>query len=338
MSTKLSININCRKWKLNLLSIHLIRKEDLKKTLIILFLTLGFISVSYSFVSAKEISEETELQKAKTEKYISWVYNKIKFPKGGKLNYEVFKNAFYGYLNLSEAGKVDRENILSICDFTLSSNKKRLWIIDLKNKKVLHHSLVAHGMGTGEEYATVFSNTHDSHQSSLGFYITKETYTGNNGYSLKLEGVDGSYNSNAYDRAIVIHGAEYVSEQFARDNQRLGRSHGCPALPVETAPVIIDKLKNGTCFFIYHTANNYLSKSRWLNNSVQSLPMEAEMMDLNEVANNPRYVKSAIKPLELSDDEAKPDVSDAPKEKKISSVVIINLNSRTGQSDTCVVK
>lgn len=301
---------------------------------------LLFATIPSSAVFAKMPVDETESEdiiKTRTDKYINFVYNKIKFARNAKLNFEVFKSAFYGYLNMLEEGKIDREAVLSICDFTLSSNRKRLWVIDLKAKKVLFHSLVAHGMGTGEEFATAFSNTQDSHQSSQGFYVTGETYTGNNGYSLKLHGVDGSYNSNAYDRAVVIHGADYVSEQFARDNVRLGRSHGCPALPVETAPIIIDKIKNGSCFFIYHTANNYLSRSRWLNSPVRSLPQEADFMDLNnDVKNNPRYVY--VKSSDKEEPDPDSEVVQSTKEKIISSVVTINVNSRTGVCDTIIVK
>ncbi|MBK7589605.1 MAG: murein L,D-transpeptidase catalytic domain family protein [Bacteroidetes bacterium] len=310
-------------------------KNSIFKITLLLLLAIGYSDIGF----AKSIDEKETFHDAKTSKYIQFVYNKIKFNKSNKLSFEVFKTAFYGYLNMLEAGKISNENILSICDFTLSSTKKRLWVIDLKNKKLLQHSLVAHGMGTGDEYATAFSNQPESHQSSLGFYVTAETYIGNNGYSLKLQGEDGSFNSNAYERAVVIHGAAYVSEQFAKDNDRLGRSHGCPALPVETAPVIIDQIKNGSCFFIYHTANNYLAKSRWLNSSVSTLPKEADLMDIhtNDVKNNPRYVniKSNDKPLEnVEGDMAMVE----PKEKIISSVVIINQNSRTGVSDTTLVK
>ncbi|MCC7031195.1 MAG: murein L,D-transpeptidase catalytic domain family protein [Chitinophagaceae bacterium] len=310
------------------------------KTLRILFLVLIFGCFCSNNAGAHAIADETEAAiKTKTEKYISYVYSKIKFANGGKLKYEVFRSAFYGYLNMLESNKIDKEGILSVCDFTLSSNRKRLWVIDLKNKKVLFHSLVAHGAGTGEEFATNFSNVQDSHQSSLGFYVTAETYTGNNGYSLKLQGMDGSFNSNAYERAIVIHGADYVSEQFARDNERLGRSHGCPALPPDLAPVIIDKIKNGTCFFIYHKANNYLSASRWLNTDVNSLPQEADLMDLNtgEVKNNPRYVYQKTG-NNADADLSLPAADEDRSERVITSVKIINMNTRTGVSDTTIVK
>ncbi len=314
----------------------------LKRTLTILLLLFTVLSGMDTIAVAKPIGEETETDNntsRKTDKFISYIYGKIKFPQNGKLNFEVFKVAFRGYLNLLEAGKISRDNVLSVCDFTLSSNKKRLWVIDLKSKKVLHHSLVAHGMGTGEEYATCFSNISESHQSSLGFYVTSQTYSGNNGYSMKLEGLDGAFNSNAFDRAIVVHGADYVSEKFAKENIRLGRSHGCPALPRETAPFIIDNIKDGSCFFIYHTANNYLSKSRWINSAVCCLPAEAEHMGLYEaeVKNNPRYVHVKSSEQDASagqDGTAKTEV----KKKVYSSVIQINIDSRTGQSDTTCVK
>lgn len=304
---------------------------------------MSFVLVSIT--QARSIVDELNTNiKTKAEKYIAYTYEKIKFPQNGKLSYSVFKNAYYGYLNLLQAGKINRENILTVCDFTLSSNKKRLWVIDLKNKKILFHSLVAHGMGTGEEFATLFSNTEDSHQSSLGFYITQETYTGNNGYSLKLIGVDGTFNSNAYDRAIVVHGAEYVSEQFAKANNRLGRSHGCPALPLDIAPHVIDKIKNGTCLFIYHTANNYLSKSKWLNSPLNYLPKEADLMDIQfeAVRNNPsndvnQMEESSNKEMAIqSNEESNENIT--PKEKKITSVIYVDYNSRTGAADTCIIK
>jgi L,D-transpeptidase catalytic domain len=231
---------------------------------------------------------------SKTDKYIHFVYDKLSFKKMQKLNYETFSKAFYGYLNLKEAGKVSGNQLLTICDFSLSSNLKRCWVIDVAKKKVLFNTLVAHGMGSGEEYATKFSNIHESHQSSLGFYSTGETYMGDNGYSLKLNGLDGIFNNNAFDRAIVIHGADYVSTTFASANNRLGRSHGCPALPREVAEAIINKIQNGSIVFVYHPTKAYIKNSYWLNNSISHLPEEADYLDLLQPKNtNPRWVAMA---------------------------------------------
>jgi hypothetical protein len=194
------------------------------------------------------------------------IYNKINFGKSEPLSREVFYKAYTGYLNLKDAGKLDQDHpIISICDFSLSSNVKRLWVIDLKDSRVLIHSLVAHGQGTGEEFAMKFSNTENSHQSSFGFYVTEDTYVGDNGYSLKLNGMDAGYNDAAYSRAIVMHGADYVCDSYIRDNKRLGRSWGCPAVPATMAKDIINTIKNKTCLYIYYPNKSYLAKSVWLN-------------------------------------------------------------------------
>jgi L,D-transpeptidase catalytic domain len=246
----------------------------LKKVLHILF-----ILVITSFAS-KADNNNTLNTKAKTEAFIKYTYNKLSFKKVNKLSIAAFTKAYYGYLNLKEAGKIKGNALLTICDFTLSSNVKRLWVIDVQKKKIIFNSLVAHGMGSGEEYATKFSNTPDSHQSSLGFYTTGDTYIGDNGLSLKLNGIDGLYNNNAFERAIVIHGADYVNAGFAAANNRLGRSHGCPALPRDLCEPIITKIANGSCLFIYHTQKDYNKNSYWLNNRIENLPKEAELMDI----------------------------------------------------------
>jgi hypothetical protein len=198
------------------------------------------------------------------------IYNKIDFGIEQPLSKEVFRSAYMGYLNLKAAGKLNTSTpIISICDFSLSSNVKRLWVINLDQSKLLFHSLVAHGQGTGEEYAEHFSNSDNSHQSSLGFYVTDETYNGDNGYSLKLRGMDVGYNDAAYNRSIVIHGADYVCDSYIRGNQRLGRSWGCPALPRAVSQKVINTVKNGTCLYIYYPSKNYLAKSVWLNKTPQ---------------------------------------------------------------------
>jgi L,D-transpeptidase catalytic domain len=236
-------------------------------------------------------NEELEAR-TKTEQYIKYVYEKLSFKKMQKLSFEAFSKGYYGYLNLKESGKINNAALLTICDFSLSSNLKRLWVIDVNKKKVMYNTLVAHGMGTGEEYATKFSNIENSHQSSLGFYTTGETYIGDNGFSLKLHGQDGAFNNNAFDRAIVMHGADYVSNNFAANNNRLGRSHGCPALPREVNDEVINKIKNGQVLFVYHPTKAYLKTSYWLNNRISHLPDEANFLEiLQPKTTNPRWVQ-----------------------------------------------
>ncbi|HTO14928.1 MAG TPA: murein L,D-transpeptidase catalytic domain family protein [Edaphocola sp.] len=199
-----------------------------------------------------------------SKEYSEILYNKINFGNYKKVSKEVFIKAYQGYANLKNAGQLNNKNILTICDFSLSANIPRLWVIDLNKKKVLFNTLVAHGQGTGEEFATAFSNIENSHQSSLGFFTTANTYYGDKGYSLKIEGKDPGFNDQAFNRAIVIHGADYVSKAFINSNKRLGRSWGCPALPQELNRPIIDAIKGGSAFFIYSNNNKYFSSSRWL--------------------------------------------------------------------------
>ncbi|KMQ66374.1 hypothetical protein ACM46_02205 [Chryseobacterium angstadtii] len=193
------------------------------------------------------------------------LYKSISFDPEHELNYEVFSKALTGFENLKKAGLLNQDShLLTICDFSMSSNTKRLWVIDTEEKKVLFNSLVAHGKNTGEEFATNFSNTESSLQSSLGFYITDATYQGDNGYSLKLLGMDKGFNDAAYRRAIVMHGADYVSDEFASMHKRIGRSWGCPAVPRALTQPIINTIKGRNCLFIYYPDQKYLSSSEWL--------------------------------------------------------------------------
>ena len=179
------------------------------------------------------------------------VYNQLDANSFSLPSFESFNLAFDGFNYLKEKGLVQK-NILTIVDFSLSSNHKRLWVIDLNNNQVLFQTLVAHGRNTGEEFAQVFSNQAESFKSSVGFYATAEVYNGKHGLSLKLDGLQKGLNDNARDRAVVIHGADYVSESFIKQNKRLGRSQGCPAVPVEMNQKIINVIKDKSCLFIYH--------------------------------------------------------------------------------------
>ncbi len=177
----------------------------------------------------------------------------------------LFEKAYLGYIDLKLNGQLNpNKEILTIIDFRRSSNEKRMWVIDLKTKKILHHTYVAHGENSGKEYAVSFSNQENSHKSSLGFYLTKETYYGKNGLSLRLEGLERKFNSNARKRYIVLHGADYANPNYIKENGILGNSEGCPAIPMEIHKPIIELTKNGTCLFIYYPNINYLEESNYM--------------------------------------------------------------------------
>ena len=174
---------------------------------------------------------------------------------------ESFSEALKGFYTLKEKGIVQKD-ILTLIDFSLSSNAKRLWVIDLSTNTVLMNTLVAHGRNTGEEFATSFSNESSSFKSSLGFYATGEIYNGKHGKSLKLDGLEKGINDNARDRGVVMHAADYVSDNFINSHRRLGRSQGCPALPVQLTNEIIDTIKNKSCLYIYHPSRSHQSASK----------------------------------------------------------------------------
>jgi len=177
------------------------------------------------------------------------------------LRFDVFQKALTGYLNLKQAGRLaDNQQRLTVVDFDLPSTEKRLWVLDLAEHKVLFHTLVAHGHNSGENEASSFSNTNESTMSSLGFYVTGHEYEGKHGHSLRLNGMDEGFNTNALARSVVMHGADYVSEAFIKQNGRLGRSLGCPALPLDSYSQIIDAVKGGSCLFLNKSNAGYASK------------------------------------------------------------------------------
>jgi hypothetical protein len=179
------------------------------------------------------------------------------------LSVEALQYAYTGYMNLKRQGKLGNENILTICDFSQSSRSKRLYIMDVAAKKLLINTYVAHGKNTGVDMATQFSNTPESLQSSLGFFVTKGTYFGKHGLSLKLSGQEAGWNSNAEDRAVVVHGANYIGEH-RKGSSYMGRSFGCPAVPEEYKDEVINTIKNGSVLFIYHPSAKYLNSSKLL--------------------------------------------------------------------------
>ena len=180
---------------------------------------------------------------------------------GHGMKEEVLESALKGFDKLSTEGKIANTDKLTIADFSQPSDQKRLYVIDLNKKQLVFQSLVSHGRGTGELWAKSFSNSPSSYKSSPGFYVTEETYSGHNGYSLRLNGLEKGINDNAHDRSIVVHGARYVSESAIHSLGFLGRSQGCPALPVSLHKSIINAIKNGTCFFIYTPDESYLNHS-----------------------------------------------------------------------------
>jgi len=184
---------------------------------------------------------------------------------GISLSEEILSLALIGFNKLNAQQRLNKDSILTIIDYSMSSKEKRMFVIDLKSRQLLFNSVVAHGRNTGEEYARSFSNRPNSHQSSLGFFITQKPYKGNNGYSLALEGVEIGFNDLARKRAIVIHGAEYASERMIKTKGYLGRSFGCPSLPPQLNKKIIETIKEGNCVFAYYPDQRYLKASELLN-------------------------------------------------------------------------
>lgn len=184
---------------------------------------------------------------------------------GRKPAREVFYKAYEGYENIHKAYPLNlNKPYLTIIDLNLPSNKKRLWVIDLQNNKILFYTYSAHGRNSGTLYANSFSNIKGSYQSSLGFYITGDTYYGKNGYSMHLEGIEKGINNKARERAIVVHGAWYATEKFIHEYGRLGRSFGCPAVPPKVHKELINTISDGTVLFIYYPDDRYLEASKFL--------------------------------------------------------------------------
>lgn len=210
-----------------------------------------------------EKRDKTE-EKAAFAEEVSTLYEQIDLREFG-LTKKAFQYALKGYKYLLEHHRLSKANIISICDFSQSSRNKRLYVVDLEQKKIIINTYVAHGRNSGAEYARSFSNNPATHKSSLGFYITEHTYYGNNGLSLKIRGVERGFNDRADGRNIVIHGSDYVGPDFLRMNQFNGRSYGCPAVPSDETETIIEAIKDGSCLFIYHPTKKYISRSKILN-------------------------------------------------------------------------
>ena len=194
------------------------------------------------------------------EKYISNIYESAHL-QGSGLELDVFDKAVTGFMNLKATNKLPQtSSILTVVDLTKSSHEKRMWIVDVLNKELLLHTWVAHGQGSGEDIASRFSDDNDSHQSSLGFYLTDNVYFGKHGRSLKLDGMDEGFNSSARARDIVVHAAKYVSQGTINKLGYIGRSFGCPAVSPKVADQVINTIKGKTVLFINGNDDRYTSK------------------------------------------------------------------------------
>ncbi|WP_456315578.1 murein L,D-transpeptidase catalytic domain family protein [Pseudomonas shirazensis] len=230
---------------------------------LLVFLLLSFGKDTKNTTDLKKVTTKSfaKVEKLTVDAKIESVYNTLNSNNFKLPELRTFSEALKGFYLLKEKGLIQKD-ILTLIDFSLSSNTKRLWVIDLSTNTILFQSLVAHGRNTGEEFATAFSNLNSSFKSSLGFYSTGEIYQGKHGASLRLDGLERGFNDHARERGVVMHGADYVSESFIRDHKRLGRSQGCPALPVELTDEIIQTIKNKSCLFIYHPSRTFTMEEK----------------------------------------------------------------------------
>jgi len=212
--------------------------------------------ISYSPVT--KISNTIDLDNPKA------LFSELHLEEAG-MKQSVFNSAIHGLQKLDEKGAIQRNDIITIIDYSQPSNMKRLYVLDLLNKQILFNTLVAHGRNSGTLWARSFSNNLSSLKSCPGFYVTGETYMGDNGYSLRLDGMEKNINDHARARSIVLHGASYVDPFAINSLGFLGRSWGCPAVPEDVHEEMIDSIKDGTCLFIYSPNRNYLRNSRILN-------------------------------------------------------------------------
>ena len=248
-----------------ILSIMNLKSKSLVLAKIFLLVSMG-LALPALFSSAASSYRKADAWRVYRKLYVpvaSELYTMLSLDSLG-LSREAFQEAITGYQNLQKKGTIPNAGILSIVDFSLPSFKKRLFVLDVENGKLLFNTLVAHGRNSGELLATKFSNRFRSFKSSLGFYLTGETYMGQKGYSLRLLGMEKGINDNAYSRGIVVHGASYVNEDISKVYGRLGRSEGCPAIPTDIHQSLIALNKNGSCFFIYGKDRKYPVQSKLL--------------------------------------------------------------------------
>jgi hypothetical protein len=244
--------------------------SEMKKPAIVLIAILAsviLISATTKRSSAKKINKTSLANTINTksaDNSNTALFSELHLSQAG-LSQAVFNSAMQGLQKLDSTGVIRKDDIITIVDFSQPSNKKRLYVVDLQNKQILFNTLVAHGKNSGSLWAKSFSNEASSLKSSPGFYVTEDTYTGHNGYSLRLNGLEKNINDNALNRDVVMHGAPYVDQSAINRLGFIGRSWGCPAVPESQHKAIINTIKGGTCLFIYSPDKNYQQRSTILN-------------------------------------------------------------------------
>ena len=210
------------------------------------------------------LSKERQLALKKAELNIKELYNELNAAQYD-LSFTAFRYAYIGYQTMKKQHRLNNKELFSIIDFTKDCNSKRFYTIDLEKMKIVYYTYVAHGKKSGERMATSFSDAVEYNKSSIGFYITGNTYNGGNGYSLILHGDEKGYNSNLAKRSVVVHAADYANEDYIARNGRMGRSLGCPALPENIYKQVIETIKEKTMIFAYYNDAKYLKTSKYLN-------------------------------------------------------------------------
>ena len=210
------------------------------------------------------LSKERQLALKKAELNIKELYNELNAAQYD-LSFTAFRYAYIGYQTMKKQHRLNNKELFSIIDLTKDCNSKRFYTIDLEKIKIVYYTYVAHGKKSGERMATSFSDAVESNKSSIGFYITGNTYNGGNGYSLILHGDEKGYNSNLAKRSVVVHAADYANEDYIARNGRMGRSLGCPALPENIYKQVIETIKEKTMIFAYYNDAKYLKTSKYLN-------------------------------------------------------------------------
>ncbi|MCU7693577.1 murein L,D-transpeptidase catalytic domain family protein [Haoranjiania flava] len=276
----------------------------MKKRLIV-FLGLGLFLSSFAAPAVNKhenMPDEKKFPSLLPEKttstnvavrYMDSVYGRVNLASTG-LQKEVFYKAYKGYQFLLNNGMLNKSNLLTIVDYSQPSQNRRLYVINLQTGRLIYNTFVSHGKNSGQDYATSFSNAHNSNKSSLGFMVTGDSYVGRAGFSMRLHGKEDGFNTNAYDRGVVMHGSDYVNQNRA-DNETVGRSWGCPAVPESLSREIINTLKGGSCFFVWAPDNNYNRTSKLINATI-SWP---ELKDMVEKEN----IKLATKPMKTTNVE-----------------------------------